>query len=134
MGGGGNHLTPPTYQKTVPIANALTARTPLAKIQGVFEQLHIFLLQQLSLCCCLKPPYYNTCADSKGGGGGEFSRLPPPCMNPCLHAAPPHLRSSWHAWAASCVVQSTSHPPVSFLFHPQSLGDGSSGAATIICH
>ena len=51
---GGNHLTPPTYQETVPITNALTARnTPLEKILGVFEQLHTFLLQQLSFCCCL---------------------------------------------------------------------------------
>ena len=53
-GGGGNHLTPPTYQETVPIANALTARIRLwKKIQGVFEQLHTFLLQQLSFCRCL---------------------------------------------------------------------------------
>ena len=93
---GGNHLTPPTYQETVPITNALTARIRLWKILGVFEQLHMFLLQQLSLCCCLcfKPPYYNTCADLKGGGGifergggggggGEVPPLPPPCMNPC---------------------------------------------------
>ena len=49
--GGGNHLTPPTYQETVPITNALN--TPLEKILGVFEQLNTFLLQQMSLCCCL---------------------------------------------------------------------------------
>ena len=46
---GGNHLTPPTYQETVPITNVLTA--PLEKIIGVFEQMHTILLQHLSLCC-----------------------------------------------------------------------------------
>ena len=29
--GGGNHLTPPTYQETVPITNVLTARIHLWK-------------------------------------------------------------------------------------------------------
>ena len=52
-------------------------------------------------------------------------------LHPFLH---PQRRSSWQALIASGrVVQQTSHPPVSFLFHPQSPGDGSLGAATIIC-
>ena len=33
---------------------------------GVFEQMHSFLLQQLSVYA-LKPPYCNTCADLNGG-------------------------------------------------------------------
>ena len=36
--GGGDHLMPPTYQGTVPMTNALTARICLwKKILGVFE-------------------------------------------------------------------------------------------------
>ena len=38
-GCGGNHLTPPTYQETVPITNALTPRIRLWKKN---EQLHTF--------------------------------------------------------------------------------------------
>ena len=109
----------------MPIANALTARIRL------WQKFKVFLNSCISFCCnschfadvyALKSSYYNTCADLKGGdfrkrGGGGVFRLPPPCMNPCLHAAPPHLRSSWHAWAAFCVVQSTSHPPSSTPSH-----------------
>ena len=82
--GGKNHLAPPTYQETVPITNALTARIRLCKV---------FLNSCIPFCCnschfaavyALKPPYYNT---QKGGrfskGGGEVPRLPPPCMNHC---------------------------------------------------
>ena len=45
---------------------------------GVFEQLHTFLLQQLSLSCCLcfKKTTSLAIADLKrgGGGGGIFER------------------------------------------------------------
>ena len=48
---GANHLTP---SPSVPITNVLTQlQYTFGKIPGVFEQLHTFLLQQLSLCCCL---------------------------------------------------------------------------------
>ena len=52
-GGGGESSDALTYQETVPITNALTARIHLWKRIGVFEQLNTFLLQQMSLCCCL---------------------------------------------------------------------------------
>ena len=68
--GGGDHLRPPTYQETVPITNALTARIRL------WKNFKVFFNSCTPFCCnschfaALKPPYYNTCAASKGGGGG----------------------------------------------------------------
>ena len=85
-GGGWNHLTPPTYQVTVPITNALAARIRL------WKNSRCFLNSCIPFCCnrchfaavyALKPPYI-TCADSKGGrnfrkgGGSPPSPSPPP--------------------------------------------------------
>ena len=82
-GGGGNHLTPPAYQETVPI---MTARIHLWKKFKVF-----FFNRCIPFCCnnchsaavyAIKPPYYNTCGgifERGGGGGGGKSpvSLPP---------------------------------------------------------
>ena len=49
------------------------------------------------------------------------------CTPSCTHT------SEVHDMPESLMVQLISHPFRSFRFSPQSLGDGSSGAASIIC-
>ena len=67
-GGGGNHLTLPTYQETVPMQ---LARICLWKKFKVFLNTFCCNSCHFAAVYALKPAYYDTFADSKGGGGGK---------------------------------------------------------------